>query len=73
MADAGRQRELASQSVFYALFRVIEIEELSGPEKAVEWARAMVDEPELRGAFVDGVQRALVQRAAREAGRSEGD
>jgi hypothetical protein len=58
------QREIVSQAIFYALFRVVEIEELSGPDKAVEWARAVVDEPELRRGFSDGVLKALAGRAA---------
>ena len=61
-----KQREIVSQGVFYALFRVIEIEELSGSEKALEWARAMVDEPELRRGFSEGVLQALKERAERE-------
>jgi hypothetical protein len=71
MADARRQRDIASQSVFYALFRVVEIDELSGPDKAVEWARAMIEEPELRRGFSEGVLRALAEKEAREAGRPD--
>nr|MBA2439680.1 hypothetical protein [Thermoleophilaceae bacterium] len=44
-----------AEAVFYALFRVVEVEELSGAEQAVEWARGMVDDPLLRRAFGDGV------------------
>jgi hypothetical protein len=58
------QREIVSQGVFYALFRVVEIEELSGSEKAMEWARAMIDEPELRRGFAEGVLKALAERSA---------
>ena len=60
--DASR-REVVSRGVFFALFRVVEIDELSGPEKAVEWARAMVDEPELRLGFTNGLLQALDDRA----------
>lgn len=67
MDDARRQREIVSQGVFYALFRVVEIDELSGPEKAVEWARSMTEEPELRRGFSEGVLQALAERAARQA------
>ena len=59
MTDAITQREVVSQGIFYALFRLIEIDELSGPEQAVEWAKAMVDEPELRRGFSEGVLEAL--------------
>jgi hypothetical protein len=59
-----------AEAVFYALFRVVEIEELSGAEKAVEWARGMVDDPKLRRAFGDGVIDAVGRRANAEAGES---
>jgi hypothetical protein len=49
--------------VFYALFRVIEIEELSDAAKAIEWARGMVDDPVMRRAFADGVISAVSERA----------
>jgi hypothetical protein len=64
--EASREREVVSQGVFFALFRVVEIDELSGPEKALEWARAMVDEPELRRGFTDGVLRAFDARAEQQ-------
>jgi hypothetical protein len=41
---------------------VVEIEELSSSEKAVEWARGMVDDPRLRRAFADGVVDAVKER-----------
>ena len=62
MTDAIRQREVVSQGVFYALFRLVEIDELSGSEKAMEWAKAMLDEPELRRGFSEGVLEALARR-----------
>lgn len=51
-----------AEAVFYALFRVVEIEELSGAEKAVEWARGLVDDPDMRRAFGDGVVDAVRDR-----------
>ena len=63
MTDAITQREVVSQGIFYALFRLIEIDELSGPEQAVEWAHAMVEEPELRRGFSEAVLEALARRA----------
>ena len=63
--DASR-REVVSQGVFFALFRVVEIDELSGAEKAVEWARAMVDEPELRLGFTQGFLQAFDARTPQD-------
>ncbi len=59
-----------AEAVFYALFRVVEIEELSDAEKALEWARGMVDDPALRRAFGDGVIDAVSQRAGADAAES---
>jgi len=58
--------------VFYALFRVVEIEELSDAEKAVEWARGMVDDPVMRRGFGNGVVDMLDARAREDAG-AQGD
>ncbi|MBA3299276.1 MAG: hypothetical protein H0U24_04255 [Thermoleophilaceae bacterium] len=60
-----------AEAVFYALFRVVEVEELSGAEQAVEWARGMVDDPVLRRAFGDGVVDAVERRAKGDPGASE--
>jgi hypothetical protein len=48
--------ELAIDSVYYALFRVVEIAELHGAEKAVEWAQSALDEPQLREGLVNRVR-----------------
>ena len=61
---------LVAEAVFYALFRVVEIEELSGAERAVEWARGMVDDRVLRRAFGDGVIEAVLERGTGGAGES---
>ncbi len=60
--DPIKQREIVSEAVFLALFRVVEIDELSGAERALEWAHAMVDEEELRLGFSEGVLHAREQR-----------
>ena len=57
-----------AEAVFYALFRVVEVEELSGAEQAVEWARGMVDDPLLRRAFGDRVIDAVAERGTGESG-----
>ncbi len=56
--------------MFFALFKVIEIEELSDATQAVEWARGVVQDPELRRALADGVVDALSERANRGGGES---
>jgi hypothetical protein len=62
---AERERDIAAESAYLALFRVLSIDELSGSEKALEWARAMVDDADLRRAFSEGVLKALAEREAR--------
>ena len=59
-----------AEAVFYALFRVVEIEELTGAEDAVQWARGLVDDPVMRRAFGDGVIKAVADRKSGGAGSS---
>lgn len=59
----GQELDVVAEGVFYALFRVVEIEELSGPEKAVEWARSVVEDADLRLAFANRVREVARDRA----------
>jgi hypothetical protein len=56
---------MVAEAVFFALFRLVEIDELSGPEKALEWARAMVEEEELRRGFSESLIQAREERLKR--------
>ena len=47
---------LAVESVFYALFRVAELAEYAGSDKAVEWARGALDDRQLLHGFVERVR-----------------
>lgn len=67
---SDREQDVASEAVFYALFRVVEVEELSGPERAVDWARGLVEDGTLRRAFADGVLRNMRRRE--ESGEATG-
>ena len=58
--------------MFYALFRLVEIEELSDAAKALEWARGMVDDPVMRRAFADGVITAVGERARAQEEEQQG-
>jgi hypothetical protein len=44
------------ESVFYALFRVVELAEHPGPERAIEWAQSVLADRELLHAFVERVR-----------------
>ena len=55
--------DLACDAVYYALFRVVEIAELHGEEKAVEWAQAALEEPQLRDGLVSRVREARDSRS----------
>ena len=48
--------QLACESVYYALFRAVQIAELEGPEAAVEWAEDALTVASLRQGLVDGVE-----------------
>jgi hypothetical protein len=54
------QAEVVEQAIFFALFRVVEIEELSGAEDAVNWARGVVEDDSLRKAFGAEIVRQVV-------------
>jgi hypothetical protein len=48
--------------VFHAVFRLIAISDLYGPERAIEWAQSLVDDPELLSAFASAPRDALATR-----------
>jgi hypothetical protein len=54
-----QQRRLAERSVYFALFRVVELAELEDAEKAVEWAQTAVSSEDLRQGLVDRVSEVL--------------
>ncbi len=58
--ETPSEQDLVAKGIFYALFRVVEIEELSGAERAVEWARSAVEDPEL----CEGLAVAVRERAS---------
>ena len=57
--DADR---VACESVYFALFRVVEAAELDGPEAAVQWAEQALATEDLRRGLVDGVKERMVDR-----------
>jgi hypothetical protein len=48
--------DLASDAVYLALFRVVEIAELHGEKTAVEWAQSALEEEQLREGLVNRVR-----------------
>jgi hypothetical protein len=58
MHEAGSSPEcdVAIQSVYYALFRTVELAEYSGPETAIEWAQSVLEERQLLHGFVERVR-----------------
>ena len=57
-----RPDELASDAVYYALFRVVEIAELHGPDTAIEWAQSALSDTQLRDGLVNRVREAKASR-----------
>jgi len=45
----------AYESLYLALFKVTAIADLESPERAVEWAQSLLEDEQLRAAFVAGV------------------
>lgn len=54
--------KFACESVFFALFRVVEAAELEGAESAVRWAEQALTAEGLREGLVDGVKERMVER-----------
>jgi hypothetical protein len=54
--------KFACESVYFALFRVVEAAELDGAEAAIEWAEQALQTEGLRQGLVDGVKERMVNR-----------
>jgi hypothetical protein len=54
--------KFACESVYFALFRVVEAAELDGPEAAVAWAEQALETEGLRRGLVDGVKERMANR-----------
>ena len=46
-------RDEMEQGAFYALFKVVSVADLADPERAVEWARLAIEDPQLLQGFVE--------------------
>lgn len=51
--------------IFHAIFRLIAISDLYGPERAVEWGRSLIDDPELLSAFANAPRRPIAEITVR--------
>jgi hypothetical protein len=60
---AAVRRAAIAEGLHFALFRITAIAELAGPAKAVDWGQSVLDDDELRAAFVAGVSGELAARA----------
>ena len=56
-------------AVYLALFRVVAIADLDSPERAVEWAKSMLDDDQLREAFIARASDELESRPVLRFGR----
>ena len=54
--------KLACESVYYALFRVVEIGELEDADAAIKWAEESLAVESLREGLVDGVKQRMAER-----------
>jgi hypothetical protein len=55
--------------IFRAVFRLIAISDLYGPERAVEWAQSLLDDPELLSAFAHASERRTAEITIRRLAR----
>jgi hypothetical protein len=55
MREIGTTAELVpeacARTIYNVVFRLTSISELYGPDRAVEWAQSLLDDPELLAAF----------------------
>jgi hypothetical protein len=56
------ERELACESVYFTLFKIVELAEFEDAEAAIQWAQKALEWEELRDGLVEGVEE---NRAAR--------
>jgi hypothetical protein len=62
-----KERELACESVYFALFKVVELAEFYDAEAAVQWAQQALEVEQLRTGLVDGVEENRISRFERAA------
>ena len=61
------ERELACESVYFTLFKLVELAEYENPEAALQWAQKALDLQELRSGLVEGVEENRSRRFERAA------
>ena len=54
--------------IFHAIFRLLAIADLYGPERAMKWAQALVDDPALLSAFAHTPERPIAEITVRRLG-----
>ena len=59
------ERELACESVYFTLFKLVELAEYENADAAVEWAQKALEWSELRDGLVEGVHERRAARFAR--------
>ena len=59
------ERELACESVYFTLFKLVELAEFEDADAAVEWAQKALEWSELRDGLVEGVEEKRAYRFER--------
>jgi hypothetical protein len=59
------ERELACESVYFTLFKLVELAEFEDADAAVEWAQKALEWSELRDGLVEGVEENRAHRFER--------
>ncbi|MGZ8635115.1 MAG: hypothetical protein ACXWZZ_14840 [Solirubrobacteraceae bacterium] len=65
MGRDGSVRDPVAEGVYLTLFKVTSIADLSGDTKAVDWARAALENPELLKSLADGTRKSVRERRER--------
>jgi hypothetical protein len=59
------ERELACESVYFTLFKLVQLAEYEDADAAVEWAQQALDMEQLRTGLVEGVEDSRSRRFER--------
>jgi hypothetical protein len=59
------ERDLACESVYFTLFKLVELAEYENADAAVEWAQQALDLEQLRTGLVEGVEDSRSRRFER--------
>jgi hypothetical protein len=62
MTIEPHEQDPLAAGIYYALFKVVSVSDLAGPEKAIEWAQSALDDEVLLRSFAARTREVLTER-----------